>query len=87
MTVTRQIALMQDLVQTEACAENFENFDCSMGCITSVGGAIDALDDISRQVLGKCRFYHKKFTNIHNQLRTELNVVAGWYSLNPNDHF
>ena len=87
MTVTKQIALMQDLVQTETCAENFENFDCSMGCITTIGGALDALDDVSRQVLGKCRFHHKKFTNIHNQLRTELNVVAGWYSCNQNGPF
>ena len=77
LTVTSQIALMQSLVKTETCAENVENFDCSMGCVTTLGGALDALEDVSRQVLGKCRFYHKKFTNVQNQLRTQLNIVAG----------
>ena len=77
LTLTSQISLMQSLVKTETCAENVENFDCSMGCVTTLGGALDALEDVSRQVLGKCRFYHKKFTNVQNQLRTQLNIVAG----------
>lgn len=75
MSVTKQISLMQGFVKTESCAENFDKFDCSMGCINTVGGALDTLDNVSKQVLGKCRFHHKQFTNVHNELRTQLNVV------------
>ena len=71
--MTKQIAYLQD-TSDRACGSDTSVFECSRACESTLDGQISAIEWVSKKYLGSCKNYNFRFTNVFEEMRTNINV-------------
>ena len=71
--MTAQIATLQD-TSDRACSSDTSVFECSRACASTLDEQMSAIEWVSKKYLGPCKNYNFKFTNVFEQMRTDISV-------------